>query len=67
MATAELVALRAELTAVVAGWFAADGLRRPDGHAYTIDVAHLLEHAAWVQDAALYGRVRATVDALVLD
>lgn len=67
VSTSALEAARARLTAVYAGWFDADGLRRPDGHAYTVDVAHLLEHAARLGDAGLYARVHAVAVRLVMD
>ncbi len=44
-----------------------DGLRRPDGCVYTVDVGHLLMHAVGRGDRALYDRVRPVARGLVHD
>ncbi len=59
---------RAALEARAGGWVSAGGPRRADGFVYAVDVAHLMEHAAWVGDADLYLRLHDLVARrLVLD
>lgn len=59
--------IRALLEARSAALWQQDGLRRPDGCVYTVDVGHLLMHAAESGDRALYDRVRPVARGLVHD
>ncbi|MCB9527913.1 MAG: hypothetical protein H6701_05855 [Myxococcales bacterium] len=64
---AALIALSTTLEAHVVARWRADGLRRADGCAYTVDLGHLLLHAARAGDRALYDAVAPGVRALVRD
>lgn len=66
-ATADLRALRASAGATFKAWSLEDGLRRPDGYIYTVDLAHALEHAAHVGDRAWYDALRPRADAVIVD
>jgi hypothetical protein len=65
--TAELHALRTELSTIFKGWTTNDGLRRPDGFVYTVDLAHAVEHAAHLGDQAWYEALRPQVDAVIIN
>lgn len=65
--TAELEALRASAGATFKAWSLADGLRRPDGYVYTVDLAHALEHAAHVGDRAWYDALRPRAAKVIID
>ena len=65
--TADLRALRAELSAIFKRWSQEDGLRRPDGYVYTVDLAHALEHAANVKDQAWYDALRPAATKAIID
>lgn len=63
----ELSALRGALETRAARLWRGDGLVRPDGCVYTVDVGHLLIYAAARGDRALYDRVRPVARGLVRD
>lgn len=63
----ELPALRDALERRAHALWQGDGLRRPDGCVYTVDVGHLLIHAVGRGDRALYETVRPVARALVHD
>lgn len=65
--TANLVALRAELSAQFKAWTANDGLRRPDGYVYTVDLAHAVEHAAHLGDRAWYLALLPAVERVIIN
>lgn len=65
--TADLRALRASASATFKAWSLEDGLRRPDGYVYTVDLAHALEHAAHMGDAAWYDALRPRAAKVILD
>lgn len=65
--TAELRAVRAELSAIYKTWSAEDGLRRPDGYVYTVDLAHALEHAANLGDRGWYDALRPAATKVIID
>ena len=65
--TAELRAVRAEISAIYKQWSAENGLRRPDGYVYTVDLAHALEHAANMGDHAWYDALRPAAAKVIID
>lgn len=64
---AELAAIGARLESQLVDRWRRDGLRRADGCTYTVDVGHLLLHAALSGDRALYDAVAPATRALVRD
>ncbi|MGK0358641.1 MAG: hypothetical protein ACI9U2_000933 [Bradymonadia bacterium] len=65
--TADLRAVRAELSAIYKTWSADGGLRRPDGYVYTVDLAHALEHAANLGDEGWYDALRPAATKVIID
>lgn len=65
--TAELRTLRASAGAAFKAWSLDDGLRRPDGYVYTVDLAHALEHAAHIGDRVWYEALRPQADKVIID
>jgi len=63
----DLATLRPALEQRAEALWRGDGLRRPDGCVYTVDIGHLLMHAANRGDRALYGRLRPIARGLVRD
>ena len=59
---------RAELLAELESLWNKNGMRRSDGYVYAVDVGHLLIHATYVGDLALYKLVKSgTLNTLIID